>query len=201
MSSGVFSSQQASLLERAQFLFVLNQVIMFPLYYVLPYVLNVERLLDGDGKREVRFPCSISWMSRKGAPRLSTLLLWNWGWSLMLRAALKDGEIGSMSSAEAWRAAFFLQMYATGFVAVVLTPMRGPDVALGSQDKLHCYAAMLYVRPRMATHPPPSALSCTRKSAKPSRLSFLRDRCSTTSSPTSLCWACHCRVRTASASP
>merc|ERR1712100_842644 len=36
-------------------------------------------------------------------------------------------------------------MFLTGFVTVVLTPMQGPDVALGSSDALHCYAAMVYV--------------------------------------------------------
>ena len=41
--------------------------------------------------------------------------------------------------------AFMLQMFATGFVTVVLTPMKGPDVALGRRDALHCYAAMIYV--------------------------------------------------------
>ena len=35
--------------------------------------------------------------------------------------------------------------YATGFICVVLTPMRGRDVALGAADALHCYMAMVYV--------------------------------------------------------
>ena len=37
------------------------------------------------------------------------------------------------------------QMFATGFVTVVLTPMKGPDVSLGRRDALHCYSAMIYV--------------------------------------------------------
>ena len=47
--------------------------------------------------------------------------------------------------APTWRCAFMLQMYATGFITVVLTPMMGPDVALGAADYIHCYSAMIYV--------------------------------------------------------
>ena len=38
-----------------------------------------------------------------------------------------------------------MQMYVTGFITVVVTPMMGPDVALGAADALHCYSAMIYV--------------------------------------------------------
>ena len=63
----------------------------------------------------------------------------------MLMAFFKSGNFTSMTSFEFVRALFMLQMYVTGFVTVVLTPMRGPDVALGRTDALHCYAAMIYV--------------------------------------------------------
>ena len=101
--------------------------------------------MGGDGKGKTKFPCSISWMCRKGAGRYSTLMLWNWGWFLMIRAFLKDGDFAAMSDTDIYRAVFMVQMFVTGFVCVVLTPMQGPDVALGSRDRLHCYAAMAYV--------------------------------------------------------
>jgi len=63
----------------------------------------------------------------------------------MFRAFLKDGDFVSMTSHDWLTCAFMLQMYGAGFVTTVLTPMRGNDVALGHDDTLHCYAAMLYV--------------------------------------------------------
>lgn len=140
MAAGAFSAQQFALLSTAQQLFILNQLTNFPLYY-LP---GLRCVCGGDGDK-VKFPCSISWMTRRGLPRMSTLVLWNLGWLYMLRCFFFDGDIVAMDNASLWRAAFVLQMYATGFVTVVLTPMKGPDVALGSSDALHCYAAMLYV--------------------------------------------------------
>lgn len=139
MAPGVFTSHQASLLERARLIFIVEQLIIFPLYY-LP---GLRGRLGGDVSP--RFPCSISWMTRKGLPRAVTLVLWCWGWALMVRAYFMDGDASAMRAHDWWRAAFMLQMFGTGFVAVVVTPMKGADVALGAADKLHCYAAMLYV--------------------------------------------------------
>ena len=123
---------QATLLVLAQRLFIANQLLNFPFYYTP----GLRGLLAGDGSA-TKFPCSISWMTRKGLARLSTLAFWNVGWFFMLRAF---AEVGS------WlRFLFMLQMYAVGFVTVVLTPMMGPDVAMGNADALHCYSAMVYV--------------------------------------------------------
>ena len=122
---------RADLLVLAQRIFIVNQLLNFPLYY-LP---GVRNLLGGDG--EAKFPCSISWMTRRGLPRLNCLILWNVGWYFLVRAVAADETLG--------RLIFTLQMYATGFVTVVLTPMMGSDVAMGSADALHCYSAMLYV--------------------------------------------------------
>ena len=83
------TSQQASLLLAARTIFIANQVLMFPLYY-LP---GLRGLINGDDKHQVKFPCSISWMTRKGIPRLATLVLWNVGWFLMARAFFKDGKV------------------------------------------------------------------------------------------------------------
>ena len=74
-------------------------------------------------------------MTRRGIARASTLVLWTLGWALMLYAWMGDW----------FKFLFMLQMFATGFVTVVLTPMKGPDVSLGRRDALHCYAAMIYV--------------------------------------------------------
>lgn len=123
---------RADLLVLAQRLFILNQALNFPLYY-LP---GFSSALGGDGAA-AKFPCSISWMTRKGLPRLSTLILWNVGWYFLVRAVAASGDL--------WRLGFIVQMYTTGFVTVVLTPMMGPDVAMGSADALHCYSASLYV--------------------------------------------------------
>ena len=139
MAPGDFTAEQAQLLFQARALFILQQLIIFPLYFAP----GLRGRLGGDVRP--KFPCSISWMVRKGAPRLCTLLFWNLGWLLMVRAFFKDGDVASMTATDWGRALFMLQMYATGFVTVVLTPMRGPDVALGSTDALHCYAAMAYV--------------------------------------------------------
>lgn len=129
-----FTPQQAALLEVAQSIFILNQASNFPFYY-LP---GFRDVLGGDGK-ETRFPCSISWMTRKGLPRFSTLLLWHAGWACMLRAFLIADEVD-------WgKFSFMGQMWLTGFVTIVMAPMKGPDVALGAKDALHCYGAMLYV--------------------------------------------------------
>ena len=125
------TADQQFMLQTAQFLFILNCISNSPLYYLPPF----RGMLGGDKAGEVKFPCSISWMTRKGIARASTLLLWTLGWALMLYAFVGDG----------FRFAFMLQMFATGFVTVVLTPMKGPDVALGRRDALHCYAAMIYV--------------------------------------------------------
>lgn len=135
--AGAFTSHQAQLLGTAQFLFIFEQVIIFPLYYL-------PGLRGRDGP-STKFPCSISWMTRKGLPRLVTLILWNLGWMFMVRAYFKDGDIEHMSSVDWWKAVFMLQMYATGFITVVLTPMKGPDVAMGKADTLHCNAATIYV--------------------------------------------------------
>ena len=136
------SPRQYWLLSVAQMLFITNQLTNFPLYY-LPGLRGVG---GSDGKGSTKFPCSISWMTRKGLPRWSTLLLWNIGWACMLWAFINEGDLSTLVWPSDWlRALFMLQMYATGFVVVVATPMQGPDVALGQQDALHCYAALLYV--------------------------------------------------------
>ncbi len=44
--SGAFTAEQASLLRTAQFLFIFEQIVIFPLYY-LP---GLRGLLGGDGK-------------------------------------------------------------------------------------------------------------------------------------------------------
>ena len=139
MAPGDFTAHQAQLLFQAQAIFIFQQLIIFPFYFAP----GLRGRLGGDVRP--KFPCSISWMIRKGAPRLCTLIFWNAGWLLMMRAFFKDGHAASMSASDWARAAFMLQMYATGFVTCVLTPMRGPDVALGSTDALHCYAATAYV--------------------------------------------------------
>ena len=125
------TASQAVLLRLAQRVFIANQVLNFPLYY-LP---GLRSLMGGDGPN-TKFPCSISWMTRTGLARMSTLILWNAGWFLMLKAFWITSD---------WRLFFMLQMYGTGFVTVVLTPMVGRDVAMGSADALHCYSAMVYV--------------------------------------------------------
>ena len=117
MPAGDFTAQQAQLLFQARAVFIFQQLIIFPLYFAP----GLRGLLGGD--RRTKFPCSISWMIRKGAPRLCTLILWNLGWLLMMRAFLKDGDVASMSATDWARAVFMLQMYAMGFVTVVLTPI------------------------------------------------------------------------------
>lgn len=129
----ILTTQQVDLLRIAQALFILNQITNFPLYYFPGF----RGALGGDS--ETKFPCSISWMTRKGLPRISTLLMWNVGWFCMLYAFVMSATSGP------FELLFMLQMYVTGFVVVVLTPMKGPDVALGKRDALHCYAAMIYV--------------------------------------------------------
>jgi len=133
--SATFTAEQASLLFTAQRLFIISQVVIFPLYYL-------PGLRD---EKDARFPCSISWMTRKGSPRYATLLFWNLGWACMMLAYVQRALSSADPMFDWLKAIFTLQMYATGFVTVVLTPMKGPDVALGSTDALHCYAAMLYV--------------------------------------------------------
>jgi len=114
MSPGDFTAQQAQLLFQARAVFIFQHLVIFPLYFA-PGLLG--------GARRTKFPCSISWMIRKGAPRLCTLILWNLGWLLMMRAFFKDGDVASMSATDWARAVFMLQMYAMGFVTVVLTPI------------------------------------------------------------------------------
>jgi hypothetical protein len=117
MSPGDFTAQQAQLLFQARAVFIFQHLVIFPLYFAP----GLRGLLGGD--RRTKFPCSISWMIRKGAPRLCTLIFWNLGWLLMMRAFFKDGDVASMSATDWARAVFMLQMYAMGFVTVVLTPI------------------------------------------------------------------------------
>ena len=97
--SGAYNAGQAALLETAQAIFIFNQVAIFPLYYVP----GVRCLLGGDG--EAKFPCSISWMTRKGLPRFCTVTLWNLGWMHMLRSAIFDGDLAAMTAADWLRGA------------------------------------------------------------------------------------------------
>ena len=113
----VFTSKQVSLFETARYLFLAEQGACFPLYY-LP---GLRGLLGGDG-RDAKFPCSISWMTRKGLPRVATLVAWNIGWMTLLRAFFKDGDAASMSATDWLRGLFMLKMYGAGFVTAVLTP-------------------------------------------------------------------------------
>jgi hypothetical protein len=76
---------------------------------------------------------------------LRAQVLWNLGWWCMLAAVFREGDLAAMTSVDWVRAAFAVQMYATGFLTVVMTPMRGPDVAMGNDDALHCYGAIVYV--------------------------------------------------------
>ena len=107
MAPGDFTAHQAQLLYQAQAIFIFQQLIIFPLYFAP----GLRGRLGGDVRP--KFPCSISWMIRKGAPRVCTLLFWNAGWLLMMRAFFKDGHATSMSATDWARAAFMLQMYAT----------------------------------------------------------------------------------------
>ena len=134
-----FTPREASLLRAAQGLFILNQTSNFPLYYLPPFRGRLGA--DAVGK----FPCSISWMTRNGLARWSTLVLWLTGWAIMLAALFKEGDFAALSRSECLRAIFMLQMFVTGFICVVLTPMKGPDVANGPLDSLHCLTATIYV--------------------------------------------------------
>ena len=107
MAPGDFTAHQAQLLYQAQAIFIFQQLIIFPLYFAP----GLRGRLGGDVRP--KFPCSISWMIRKGASRVCTLLFWNSGWLLMMRAFFKDGHAASMSVTDWARAAFMLQMYAT----------------------------------------------------------------------------------------
>ena len=50
-----------------------------------------------------------------------------------------------LTSQDKFGICFMLQMFVTGFITVILKPMKGPDVALGHDDLLHCICATLYV--------------------------------------------------------
>ena len=103
MFAGQFTPQQAYLLSQARAIFIFQQLVIFPLYFAP----GLRGLLGGDARP--KFPCSVSWMIRKGVPRLCTLVFWNYGWLLMVRAFLKDGDTASMSANDWARAAFMLQ--------------------------------------------------------------------------------------------
>ena len=124
--SGLFSENQAAWLTTAQSLFIFEQIVIFPLYYLPVF----RSLLNGDGK-SVKFPCSISWMTRKGLPRLVTLVIWNAGWLCMMRAFFLDGDLFSTPRPVDWlRAVFMLQMYLTGFATVVTGEGFEPFVSM-----------------------------------------------------------------------
>ena len=64
---------------------------------------------------------------------------------MLYMAALKPLS-GAELTAQDWFGIFFMaQMFATGFVTVILAPLKGPDVALGKEDLLHCFGAVVYV--------------------------------------------------------
>eukprot|EP00931_Biecheleriopsis_adriatica_P007608 TRINITY_DN108876_c0_g1_i1.p1 TRINITY_DN108876_c0_g1~~TRINITY_DN108876_c0_g1_i1.p1 ORF type:complete len:239 (-),score=7.68 TRINITY_DN108876_c0_g1_i1:111-827(-) len=129
-----FSSHQHFYVQLAQRVFIANMILNFPLYYLPPF----NRWCGGDGQL-ARFPCSISWMTRKGLPRYLTLCTWIPGWMLLLYAYHShegDNRFGLQI--------FGLSMFAAGFVTVVLTPIQ-EDVAMGSRDTIHCVAASVYI--------------------------------------------------------
>lgn len=79
------------------------------------------------------FPATISWTIRKGVPRWTHHSLWLAGWAVFLSVFLKRGDVRLKI--------FALQMFATGFICVILCPIgRG-----GLQEKVHAVTAGVYM--------------------------------------------------------
>eukprot|EP00930_Biecheleria_cincta_P040586 TRINITY_DN27802_c0_g1_i1.p1 TRINITY_DN27802_c0_g1~~TRINITY_DN27802_c0_g1_i1.p1 ORF type:complete len:267 (-),score=24.23 TRINITY_DN27802_c0_g1_i1:160-921(-) len=135
-----FSSAQLFYAQIAQRLFISNLFLNFVFYYVSPF----KFWCSGDGDR-ARFPCSISWMTRKALPRYGTFCTWIPGWMFLLYVFCTF-EDDNTSSAVATTAIMFLgiSMFMFGFITCVLTPIK-EDVAMGGQDKVHGIAASIYI--------------------------------------------------------
>jgi len=128
------SPAQIFYITLAQRVFILNMVLNFLLYYMPPF----KYLCGGDGDN-TKFPCSISWMTRKGLPRYMTFGTWLPGWACLLHSY----SLHEQSNALAIQI-FGVTMFATGFVTCILTPIR-EDVAMGQRDTIHCIGASIYI--------------------------------------------------------
>ena len=70
-----FTPEQCALVRRARAIFLTSSVIGYPFYYLPP----INGWFGGDGPN-AKFPCSISWMTRKGLARYAGVSLWLFGW-------------------------------------------------------------------------------------------------------------------------
>ncbi|CAK0851385.1 unnamed protein product [Prorocentrum cordatum] len=74
-----FSPAQVFYISVAKWTFIAGLVVPFPLYYMAPF----KYWCGGDGQN-AKFPCSISWMTRKGLPRYFGSCTWLIGWGFLL---------------------------------------------------------------------------------------------------------------------
>lgn len=177
-----FDETGVRLLQIAQVLFISNLVGHFVFYYLPPFKYGVPvpaswrrfRILKGlaidfhgDGD-DVRWPCSISWMVRRGAARVWVFFSWVPGWCVLLYALWRHQPVGgssisssssvqeivetefiaatedtSTSMTHLWVNLLGLCSFASGFVCH-MTPITD-DVAMGQNDWLHCVAAQVYI--------------------------------------------------------
>ncbi|CAK0894324.1 unnamed protein product [Prorocentrum cordatum] len=128
------SPEQVFYMALAQRLFMTNIIMNFPLYYMPPF----KYWCGGDGNN-AKFPCSISWMIRKGAPRCSTFCTWLPGWVFLLYAAFLHEQSNALGIQ-----ALVLSMFVSGFITCIAFPIR-EDIPMGSHDTVHDIGAMVYV--------------------------------------------------------
>lgn len=128
------SPAQMFYIALAQRLFMTNLLMNFPLYYMPPF----KYWCGGDGER-AKFPCSISWMIRKGAPRCSTFCTWLPAWVLLLYAAFLHEQSNALGIQT-----LVLSMFISGFVTCIAYPIR-EDIPMGSHDTVHDTGAIVYV--------------------------------------------------------
>lgn len=129
-----FSPEQVFYISVAKWTFIAGLIVPFPLYYMSPF----KYWCGGDGQ-DAKFPCSISWMTRKGLPRYFGNATWLTGWAFLLYSMTLHQQRNAIGI-QIW----VMTMFIAGFVTVILTPIR-EDVAMGHDDTIHCVGASIYI--------------------------------------------------------
>ena len=119
-----YTPAQCNLFREAQVIYLSTWPVMFSLYYLPP----INGWLGGDGAR-AKFPCTLSWITRKGLPRWCFVSMWlyaclHW-WQIALDELVQSGFDVNALEQEQWIKVFmFSKFFVLGCISMILTPMK-----------------------------------------------------------------------------